>query len=125
MRHVPDPNASDVRTLLPVAGVALLVAVVGVALLFGSGGPIAVTATAHAHDPGSTVPEDVHDLSTFERGHPVREAAVAAHERGEPVTVNGTVTDRSKVNVGSSIDSSTLYVRVDGEILAVEVRKRG
>ncbi|WP_227132763.1 hypothetical protein [Halorubellus salinus] len=125
MRHVPDPNADDVKTLMPIAAVLLLVAAVGGFLLVGSGGPVAVTATAEPRDAPLNPPAETYEVSEFEAGHPVREAAVAAHDRNASVTVNGTITDRSRVNVGSGVDSSTLYVRVDGDIVTVEVRKRG
>lgn len=125
MRHVPDPNADDVKTLAPVAAVLLLVAAVGGFLLVGSGGPVAVTATAEPGDAPLNPPAETYEFSEFETGHPVREAAVAAHDRNESVSVNGTITDRSRVNVGSGVDSSTLYVRVDGDLVTVEVRTRG
>jgi hypothetical protein len=126
MRHIPDPNADSVRSLLPVTAVALLVvASVGAFLLLNAGGPVAVTVTA---EPGPTPlnpPSEVHEVSEFETGHPVREAAIAAHEQNETVTVNGTITDRAKVNVGQGVDESTLYVRVDGDYVTVVVEKRG
>lgn len=125
MRHVPDPNADDVKTLTPIAAVLLIVAAIGGFLLLGSGGPVAVTATAEPRDAPLNPPAETYDVSEFEAGHPVREAAVAAHDRNESVTVNGTITDRSRVNVGSGVESSTLYVRVDGDLVTVEVRTRG
>jgi hypothetical protein len=122
MRHVPDPNADDVRTLAPILAIVLLLVGLAGAFVLVTSGPIAVTATAH--DDVERVPYEVNDVSEFEPGHPVREAAVAAHERNESVTVNGTITDRSKVQINYDHDAATLYVRVDGEVLAVEVEKR-